>query len=67
MSPDLGDMSRQGCPKSPEWEGELELGSTDEDEEDDNASSADEKKTRSGGQSQTSDRHCGFWIVNSFL
>ena len=42
MSPDLGEMWRQGCPKSPEWEGELELGSADEEEEGDNAGSSDE-------------------------
>ena len=44
MSPDLGEMWRQGCPKSPEWEGELELGSADEDEEGDNAGSADDNE-----------------------
>ena len=32
MSPDLGDMWRQGCLKSPEWEGELELDFTKEDQ-----------------------------------
>ena len=44
MSPDLGDMWRQGCPKSPEWEGELELDSAEEEEaaEGDKTSSADE-------------------------
>ena len=42
MSPDLGEMWRQGCPKSPEWEGDLELGSADEEEEGDNAGSSDE-------------------------
>ena len=30
MSPDLDHMWRQGCPVSPQWEGELELGSDDE-------------------------------------
>ena len=44
LSPDLGEMWRQGCPKSPEWEGELELGSADEDEEGDNAGSADDNE-----------------------
>ena len=38
------DLWCQGCPKSPEWEGELELGSADEDEEEDNAGSADENE-----------------------
>ena len=42
ISPDLGDMWRQGCPKSQEWEGELELDSADEDDEAGNAGSADE-------------------------
>ena len=37
-------MWRQGCLKSPEWEGELELGSVDEDEEGDNAGSAAENE-----------------------
>ena len=44
LSPDLGEMWRQGCPKSPKWEGELELGSADEDEEGDNAGSADDNE-----------------------
>ena len=44
MSPDLGEMWRQGCPKSPEWEGELELGSADEDEVGDNVGSEDENE-----------------------
>ena len=42
MSQDLGDVWRQGCLKSPEWEGELELGSVDE--EGDNAGSAAENE-----------------------
>ena len=44
MSPHLGGMWRQGCPRRPEWEGELELGSADEEEEGDNAGSADENE-----------------------
>ena len=44
MSPDLGDMWRQGCPKSPEWEGEVELDSADEEKEGDNAGAADENE-----------------------
>ena len=32
MSPDLGDLWRQSCPKSPEWEGELELYFTEKEE-----------------------------------
>ena len=40
-SPDLGDLWRQGCPKCPEWEGELELDSTEE-EEGNNASHEEE-------------------------
>ena len=46
MSPDLGDMWCQGCPESPEWEGELELDSEDEEEEGDNAGSADESEDK---------------------
>ena len=44
MSPDLGDVWRQGCPESLEWEGDLELGSADEDAEGDNAGLADENE-----------------------
>ena len=44
MSPDLGDLWHRGCPESPEWEGELELGSADDHEERDNAGSADENE-----------------------
>ena len=43
-SPDLGDVWRQGCPESPEWESELELGSVAEHEEGNNAGSADENE-----------------------
>ena len=32
MSPDLGDLWRQGCSQSPEWEGEWELDFTEEEE-----------------------------------
>ena len=38
--PTWGESWRQGCPQSPEWEGELELDSAEE-EEGDNAGSAD--------------------------
>ena len=33
MSPDFGDVWRQGCPESPEWESELERDSADEEKE----------------------------------
>ena len=32
MSPDLGEMWRQGYPRSPQWKGELELDFDDENE-----------------------------------
>ena len=32
MSPDFGEMWRYGCPKSPDWDGDLELDSVEEDE-----------------------------------
>ena len=44
MATDSGDLWRPGCPERPEWEGELELGSADEDEVEDNAGSADENE-----------------------
>ena len=34
MSPDLGDLWRQGYPERPQCEGELELGSDDDDDRD---------------------------------
>ena len=43
MAPHL-EVWRHGCPKSLEWEGELELGSADENEEGDDAGSVDENE-----------------------
>ena len=66
MSPDLGHMWRQGCPQSPELEGELELGSVDEDEEGDNSGSADEKENEGLEDFLKQVKvHCGFWFVSS--
>ena len=42
MSPALGDMWRQGCPESPQRQGELELGSDDDDERDNAVESDDD-------------------------
>ena len=44
MAPDSGDLWRPGCPEWEEWEGELELGSADEEKVEDNAGSADENE-----------------------
>ena len=34
-SPGLGVMWREGCPKSPDWEGDVELGSESVEQDDD--------------------------------
>ena len=41
MSPDRGEMWRQGYLESPQWEGELELGTDDDDDRDNVGESGD--------------------------
>ena len=62
-SPDLGDLWRQGCPESPQWEGGLELDS-DGDERD----SADESSD--GGPKECLSPVCDspLWVsIRDFL
>ena len=41
MSPDLGDVWRYGCRRSPDWDGDVELDSDEEEQEEDRESVGD--------------------------
>ena len=67
MSPDLGEMWRQGYPVSPQWEGELELDSAsdyDNVNEEVDSSVTHDHATESGPKDYTSAvRKCSLWIL----